>query len=199
MSNCIGLDISKRLIAVHIPKNSLDIEINNNITGMKKLSSKLKKLYKKEYDDLVFIYEPTGNYSAVLTKYCHTKNIRCFIINPSQFSNHAKALGQRVKSDKIDAQVLSKALHLARDDKLSKGYENIRTVTGIADIGGIALLHLFIKYPDANQREITSLAGLDPIDRSSGTSIHSKSKISNGCREAHTWPPRSVNTWPVDF
>jgi exonuclease SbcD len=19
------------------------------------------------------------------------------------------------------------------------------------------------------------------------------------CREAHTWPPRSVNTWPVDF
>jgi len=255
MSNCIGLDISKRLIAVHIPINNSDIEINNNITGMRKLSSKLKKLYKKEYDNLVFIYEPTGNYSAVLTKYCHAKNIRCFIINPSQFSNHAKALGKRVKSDKIDAQVLSKALHLARDgevkvppydevveeikelmgyyrfttklrvqssnhlealdakngstyamndlkknieklklkekeiienikaiiatdDKLSKGYDNIRTVTGIADIGGIALLHLFIKYPDANQRQITSLAGLDPIDKSSGTSIHSKSKIS---------------------
>ena len=255
MSNCIGLDISKRLIAVHIPINNSDIEINNNITGMRKLSSKLKKLYKKAYNDLVFIYEPTGNYSAVLTKYCHTKNISCFIINPSQFSNHAKALGQRVKSDKLDAQVLSKALHLARDgevkvppynevveeikelmgyyrfitksrvqssnhlealdakngssyamndlkesieklrlkekeiianikaiiatdDNLSKGYDNIRTVTGIADIGGIALLHLFIKYPDANQRQITSLAGLDPIDKSSGTSIHSKSKIS---------------------
>ena len=46
MNDCIGLDISKRLIAVHIPKNSLDIEINNNLTGMKKLISKLKKLYK---------------------------------------------------------------------------------------------------------------------------------------------------------
>lgn len=255
MNDCIGLDISKRLIAVHIPKNSLDIEINNNITGMKKLVSKLKKLYKKEYSDLVFIFEPTGNYSSVLTKFCHTQNIRCFIINPSQFSNHAKALGQRVKSDKIDAQVLSKALHLARDkeirippydmvveeikelmgyykfttkqrvqnsnhlealeakngssyamsdlkknikrlkeqekeiikkvkdiidadEKLSQGFDNITSITGIAEIGGIALLHLFIKYPDANQREITSLAGLDPIDRSSGTSIQSKARIS---------------------
>jgi transposase len=255
MNNCIGLDISKKLIAVHIPINKLDIEINNNITGMRKLISKLKKLYKKEYDDLVFIYEPTGSYSSALIKFCHNKNIKSFIINPSQFSSHSKALGQRVKSDKIDAQVLSKAIHLARkgeikvpeynevveeikelmgyykfttkqrvqnsnhlealkakdgssyaikdleknikdlkekeseiiykiktiiasDDELLQGYNNITSITGIADIGGIALLHLFIKYPDANQRQITSLSGLDPIDKSSGTSIQSKSKIS---------------------
>lgn len=203
----------------------------------------------------MFIFEPTGNYSFTLTKFCHTQKIRCFIINPSQSSNHFKALGQRVKSDKIDAQVLSKAVHLARDkeirippynivveeikelmgyyrftskqrvqnsnhleslkakdgssyamadlkrnikrlreqekeiikkvkdiiasdEELFQGYDNIRSITGIADIGGIALLHLFIKYPDANQREITSLAGVDPIDRSSGTSIQSKSRIS---------------------
>ena len=255
MNNCIGLDISKRLIAVHIPINNTDIEISNNITGMKKLLSKLKKLYKKEYENLIFIYEPTGSYSSILTKFCNNKNIKCFIINPSQFSNHAKALGQRVKSDKIDAQVLSKAIHLARegeirvpqynevveeikelmgyyrfttkqrvqnsnhlealkakngssyamkdlnanianlkskekeiilkikniialDDELLQGYNNITSITGIADVGGIALLHLFIKYPNANQRQITSLAGLDPIDKSSGTSVQSKSKIS---------------------
>lgn len=255
MYNSIGLDISKRLIAVHIPINNTDIEINNNITGMRKLISKLKKLYKKEYEDIVFIFEPTGSYSSILTKFCNNKNIKCFIINPSQFSNHAKALGQRVKSDKLDAQVLSKAVHLARDgeirvpeynevveeikelmgyykfttkqrvqnsnhlealkakdgskyaikdleknikdlkekeseiiykiktiiasdDELLQGYNNITSITGIADVGGIALLHLFIKYPDANQRQITSLAGLDPIDKSSGTSIQSKSKIS---------------------
>ena len=47
MYNSIGLDISKRLIAVHIPINNSDIEIPNNVTGMKKLYSKLKKLYKK--------------------------------------------------------------------------------------------------------------------------------------------------------
>jgi len=255
MYNSIGLDISKRLIAVHIPINKTDIEISNDISGMKKLVSKLKKLYKKDYEDIVFIYEPTGSYSSILTKFCNNKNIKCFIINPSQFSNHSKALGQRVKSDKIDAQVLSKAIHLARDgeikvpaynevveeikelmgyykfttkqrvqnsnhlealkakdgssyaikdlennikilkekekeiiytiqtiiasdDELLQGYNNIISITGIAEIGGIVLLHLFIKYPEANQRQITSLAGLDPIDKSSGTSIQSKSRIS---------------------
>jgi transposase len=118
VSNCIGLDISKRLIAVHIPINKLDMEIENNITGIKKLYSKLKKLYKKEYENLIFIYEPTGSYSNTLTKFCNKQNIKCFIINPKQFSNHSKALGQRVKSDKIDAQVLASALHLARDGEI---------------------------------------------------------------------------------
>ena len=44
--------------------------------------------------------------------------------------------------------------------------------------GAIALLHLFLKYPEANQRQITSLAGLNPIYRQSGTSIQSKYTIS---------------------
>ncbi len=255
MNNCIGLDISKKLIAVHIPINKLDIEIENNIKGIKKLYSKLKKLYKKEYENLIFIYEPTGSYSSILTKFCNTQNIKCFIMNPKQFSNHSKALGQRVKSDKIDAQVLASAIHLARDgeikvpsfdkvveeikelmsyykfttkiktkamnhleslkakdgstyaisdlkrtidnnekkqadiisqvkkiieadEKLQQGYENITSIRGIGEIGGIALLHLFIKYPEANQRQITSLAGLDPIDKSSGTSVQTKPRIS---------------------
>ena len=55
MNNCIGLDISKRLIAVHIPCNpagtrtinNTDIEIPNNVTGMRKLISKLKSYIKK--------------------------------------------------------------------------------------------------------------------------------------------------------
>jgi transposase len=249
------LDISKKLIAVHIPINEVDIEIQNDIQGIKKLYSKLKKLYKKESENLIFIFEPTGSYSSALTKFCHNQNIKCFIINPKQFSNHSKALGQRVKSDKIDAQVLSKAIHLARDgeikiplfdkvveeikelmgyykfttklktkalnhlealkakdgssyaisdlnktinnykkqqidiilqvksiinddEKLKQGYDNIISITGIGEIGAIVLLHLFIKYPKANQRQITSLAGLDPIDKSSGTSIQTKARIS---------------------
>ena len=41
----------------------------------------------------------------------------------------------------------------------------------------IVLLHLFLKYPDANQRQITSLTGLNPVYRQSGTSIQSGYKI----------------------
>jgi len=255
MFNCIGLDISKKLIAVHIPINKADIEIENNIESIKALYSKLKKLYKKEINDLVFIFEPTGSYSFALTKFCNEKSIKCFMVNPKQFSNYAKALGQRNKTDLIDAQVLSQAIHLAKDgeikvpyinhvveemkelisyykfiskkttktinhleaitakdgntymindlkksikeykkkeaeilskvkniissdEKLLKGFNNIKSIYGIGEIGAIVLLHLFIKYPKANQRQIASLAGLDPIEKTSGTSVHKKSKIS---------------------
>ena len=255
MYNCIGLDVSKKLIAVYIPINKVSLEIENNTKAFKSLYSKLKKLYKKDIDSLVFIFEPTGSYSFALTKFCKDKNIKSFLINPKQFSNHAKALGQRNKTDEVDSIVLSKSLHLAREneikvpyineeaedikelmsyykftskqktktsnhlealsakdgntyainelkksikdlqkkeidvlskvhniieanDELFLKYNNIKTLSGIGKIGAIVLLHLFIKYPKANQRQITALAGLDPILKQSGTSINKKPRIS---------------------
>ena len=32
-----------------------------------------------------------------------------------------------------------------------------------------------------------------------GQYTQEKHKSILNCREAHTWPPRSINTWPVDF
>lgn len=250
MSNCIGIDVSKATINVHIPKNNQDLVLENSLKSFKSLFSKLKKAYKKEIANIVFIFEPTGSYSEALRKYCSEKNIRCFIINPKQFSNYAKALGEEVKNDINDARVLSKALHIAKDeqvkvplynedverikelmsfykftkkqttqqknhlesltskegDKFSikelkrsikeskvkelriieqvqtiidssneyrMAYENIISIKGIGQISAIALLHLFLKYPDANQKQIISLAGLNPVYRQSGSSIQS--------------------------
>jgi transposase len=255
MYNCIGIDISKSSINVHIPKNSLDLILENTNKSYKSLYSKLKKLYKKDIDNIVFIYEPTGSYSEALKKFCYVQNIKCFIVNPKQFSNYAKALGVEVKNDINDAQVLSKAIGLAKEEQIKvpiynedvetikelmayyqllikqntqrknhhealsskdgnkftlnelkksikenikisqkvldqiksiinnntqykEDYHNILSIKGIGEIGAIVLLHLFLKYPDANQRQITSLAGLNPIYRQSGTSIQSKSSIS---------------------
>ena len=59
-----------------------------------------------------------------------------------------------------------------------KAYKNITSIVGVGQIGGIALLHLFIKYPEANQRQITSLAGLNPVYKQSGSSLQTLSKIS---------------------
>ena len=255
MDNCIGIDISKASINIHISKNGQDLKVDNSIKGFKSLRSKLKKIYKKEIEDNVFIFEPTGSYSEALRKYCFEQKIKCFIINPKQFSNYAKALGVEVKNDIEDARVLSKALHLAKDDqikvpvydedverikelmsyykfttkqttqqknhmeslvskdgdsfairelrksikesktkeqriidqiqmiidnnaKYKNDYENIISIMGIGQIGTIALLHLFLKYPEANQRQITSLTGLNPIYKQSGTSIQSGYRIS---------------------
>ena len=255
MLNCIGIDVSKSTLNVHISKNGQDLQINNTLGEVKKLYSKLKKLYKKELDEVIFIFEPTGSYSELLRKFCADKHIKCFIINPKQFSNYAKALGVEVKNDEVDARVLAKSITLAKahqikipvydvdveqikelmsfykfttkqtaqlkghleslvakdGDKFSmkelkksitaskerekrileqvhqmiqanprykKAYENITSIVGIGQIAGIALLHLFIKYPEANQRQMTSLAGLNPVYKQSGTSLQILSKIS---------------------
>jgi len=255
MDNCIGIDISKASINVHISKNSADVEVENNIKGFKTLHSKLKKIYKKDIGNNIFIFEPTGSYSEALRKYCYAQDIKCFIINPKQFSNYAKALGIEVKNDIEDARVLSKALSLAKEgevrvpvydedvehikelmsyyqfttkqttqqknhlealeskegDKFTikelkrsikdfqekqkriieqiqtiidtnavykNDYGNIKSIMGVGQIGAIALLHLFLKYPEANQRQITSLAGLNPVYKQSGSSIQSSYRIS---------------------
>jgi transposase len=255
MDNCIGIDVSKASINIHISKNGQDLKVDNNLKGFKSLRSKLKKIYKKEINDNVFIFEPTGSYSEALRKYCSEQKIKCFIINPKQFSNYAKALGVEVKNDIEDARVLSQALHLAKEDqvkipmydedvehikelmsyykftskqttqqknhleslmskdgdsfaikelkksikeskekeqriidqiqiiinsnaKYKNNYENIISIMGIGQIGAIALLHLFLKYPEANQRQITSLTGLNPIYKQSGTSVQSGYRIS---------------------
>ncbi len=251
----IGIDISKASINVHIATNKQDLVYDNSIRGFKSLHSKLKKLYKKEMDKIVFIYEPTGSYSEALRKFCFEKQVLCFIINPKQFSNYAKALGAEVKNDVEDARVLSRAIVLAKDSEVKiphydedvelikelmsyykllikqsiqqsnhleslsakdgskfainelkktiketkvksnnvldeiesiinnnpqykSDYENITSITGVGKIGGIVLLHLFLKYPEANQRQITSLAGLNPVYKQSGSSIQSKYSIS---------------------
>ncbi len=251
----IGLDISKSTIAVYIPKTQLHLEIDNTLKGVKGLYAKLKKFYKKEFDNLVFVFEPTGSYSALLKKFCHEKKIKAFIINPKQSKNYAKALGRRNKTDKIDAQVLSKAIVVAdksdiavpdfdttveeikelmsyykfivkqrvktsnhlesleskdgstyairdlkksiaafkrqeadtllqirqiitADAKLEQDFENIRSITGVGEIAATVLLHLFLKYPDANQRQIVSLTGLEPIEKESGSSVRARPRIS---------------------
>lgn len=251
----IGLDVSKEKISVYIPINKLDLEIENSLKGLTKLLSKLRKLYKKEFNNLVFVYEPTGSYSEALKKFCMSKEIKAFIINPKRSHNFAKSSGSRNKSDKVDARLLSSAIVLAKEDEiivptinlvvetikermsyykltikqrvmamnhleaitakdgdsfvikslkreiqdlktkedeiigsikeiilddeeLSIDYKNITSITGIGEVGAIILLHLFLKYPDANKRQLTSLVGLDPINYESGSSIRKRTKIS---------------------
>jgi transposase len=255
MGNCIGLDVSKSTISVYIPKVSLDLEISNSIKDIKSLYSKLKKIYKKEIYNLVFVFEPTGSYSSLLTSFCAKKEILVFMVNPKQSHNFAKAIGQRGKNDSVDAKMLSSCISIAKEDEIKvpvinkveqeikdlisyykfitkqkvqtnnhleavsakdgsiyaikelkkeikslickeqdiiskikeiiksdallySKFTNIKSIVGIGDIGAIVLIHLFIKYPNANQREIISLSGLDPIERTSGTSVRGKSKIS---------------------
>ncbi|MCD6183099.1 MAG: IS110 family transposase, partial [Thermovirga sp.] len=45
-------------------------------------------------------------------------------------------------------------------------------------VTALYLLVFFFKFPDANRKQITALAGLDPIQHQSGNSVHGKPRIS---------------------
>lgn len=251
----IGLDVSKSSIAVYIPKNDLSIEIENSLESLKALLAKLKKLYKKEIEKIVWVFESTGSYSSLIYRFCASKGIKVFMLNPKQARGFAKAISQRNKSDKIDARVLAQSIVIAKDKEikiphidalvdefkemigyyrllikqesqlknhkeslLAKGNSSIliksvdkqikvlkkeqlelikamkkiikqdkmlldklntiASIAGVGEITSLVLLHLFIRYPNANQRQIVSLVGLDPTIRESGSSIRGKVKIS---------------------
>jgi len=255
MNHFIGIDVSKSTLQIYIPIKDENISIENSKKALNSLYSKLKKYHKKELEDLVFIFEPTGSYSSLLKHFCSDKNIKAFIVNPRQSANFAKALDNRSKNDIIDAKMLHKFHVMAKDGdiivpiideqqeslgsmlryykllqkqrnafsnhlealeareskspiaqklkksitklkdqekdmisemkelilsstKLSKSFEYLLSFKGVGNISAIVLLHLFISYPKANRQEITALSGLDVIEKSSGTSVYRRSKIS---------------------
>jgi len=67
---------------------------------------------------------------------------------------------------------------IAKDEKLHNAFLNIQTIKSVGEISAIVLLHHFIQYPNANQKQIVSLVGLDPTLKESGTSVRGKSKVS---------------------
>jgi len=223
------------------------------LTTLKKL---LKKRYGTNWNEGEFIYEPTGPYSNYLREFAAEHEIRVYEVNPKKSANFAKTLGNRSKTDAIDAKMLStfhvllteedfripemdeiteqlgafigsyeiiqktrtmlsnhvhsleyksgvtrklkeslekELKHLGTmEEQLEKEMEayaedhqetredlhNLLSMKGIGVVSAMSLLYLFRKYPNANRNEITALAGLDPVQRQSGSSLQGGRKIS---------------------
>lgn len=72
--------------------------------------------------------------------------------------------------DKIEALLL-------KDPHIKQKHAALCTIPAIGKKSAVYLLSFFMKYPDANAKKLTALAGLDPIFRESGT-FKGKQKIS---------------------
>ena len=65
-----------------------------------------------------------------------------------------------------------------KNPDLSDKLDAIASIKRVGALTALVLLHLFLRYPNANQRQIVSLAGLDPVMWEFGTSIRKRSRIS---------------------
>ena len=119
MNDYIVIYISKASLQVYIPKSNIDIEVANTKDGLKKLISKLKKLYGKTVNNLIWIYEPTGSYWTLIKRYCHENAISCFIVKPSQSAAFAKTIKNRNKTDIVDARMLYRMHTIASKENIN--------------------------------------------------------------------------------
>jgi transposase len=105
MTYCIGVDVSKQTLAVWDGTHEEEVPNERGLTTLKKL---LKKRYGTNWNQAVrFVYEPTGPYSNYLREFAAEHEVKVYEVNPKKSANFAKVLGNRSKTDAIDAKMLS--------------------------------------------------------------------------------------------
>jgi transposase len=95
-----GVDVAKATLQLHL--QSRQSEFANTPAGLRQLLKQLQKA-----PGVHVICEATGGYEQAMVKVLHKAQIPVSVANPAQVRAAAQALGQRAKSDPIDAQGLT--------------------------------------------------------------------------------------------
>ena len=100
--NYIGIDVAKEELSVYDGAKEYTFR---NTRGCDDLKSHLQKTF-TSFEELILIFEATGPYSLYLREFCAHNRIKVSIVNPIKSSSFTKALGNRSKTDTIDAKML---------------------------------------------------------------------------------------------
>jgi len=102
-STYVGIDVSKAQLDVAVDEPSDAWQVTNDDRGIRQLVEQLKALH-----PALIVLESTGGLEcAVLAELC-TAGLPVARINPSRAREFAKSLGQRAKTDRLDASLLAR-------------------------------------------------------------------------------------------
>ena len=117
MTEYIGIDVSKQTLAVW--DGTQEEEVPNE-KGLKTLKKLLKKKYGEKWNQEVrFIYESTGPYSNYLRAFAAEHEVQVVEVNPKKSANFAKVVGNRSKTDTVDAKMLYSFHLLLKESEFS--------------------------------------------------------------------------------
>jgi transposase len=105
MEIAVGIDVSKMGLDVHIHPLGLSFAVDNNEAGVKLLVERLAGVEAKWIG-----MEATGGLERLAASMLGALNLPVVVINPLQVRGYAVALGQRAKTDLIDAVVIARFL-----------------------------------------------------------------------------------------
>jgi transposase len=116
MTYCIGIDVSKQSLELWDGTQEGEVPNEKSLKTLKKL---LKKRYGTNWNKGGFIYEPTGPYSNYLRAFAAEHEVQVYEVNPKKSANFAKVLGNRSKTDAIDAKMLYSFHLLLKESEFS--------------------------------------------------------------------------------
>jgi len=107
----VGIDVSKdRLdVAVH-PRGEL-FAVERNAAGLERLAARLQ-----EVAPHIVALEATGGFETIAAAALAAVGLPVVVVNPAQVRSFAKALGQRAKTDPIDAAVIARFAEATRPE-----------------------------------------------------------------------------------
>ena len=105
----VGIDVSKNSLDVHVSPAGDAWTVARDNDGLAELVSRLTQL------DLVCIgIEATGGYEAVVAAALGAAGLPVVVINPARIRHFAQAVGQRAKTDPIDAAIIARFVEATR-------------------------------------------------------------------------------------
>ena len=99
----VGVDVSKDRLDVHVRPLGTAFAVARDGEGLEALCSRLKDL-----EPALVAVEATGGFEQTVTAALAAARLPVVVVNPAQVRSFARALGQRAKTDPIDAAVIAR-------------------------------------------------------------------------------------------
>jgi transposase len=107
----VGIDVSKDRLDVAVYPSQEAFFVARNAGGLDVLVARLKAI-----SPLIVALEATGGFETVVTATLAAAGVPVAIVNPAQVRAFAKAVGQRAKTDPIDAFMIARFADTTRPE-----------------------------------------------------------------------------------
>jgi transposase len=107
----VGIDVSKDRLDIHVHPSGEAFGVGRNAEGLDALIDRLKPL-----GPSAVAVEATGGFETVVAASLGAAGLPVIVVNPAQVRAFAQALGQRAKTDPIDAGVIARFVVAAKPE-----------------------------------------------------------------------------------
>jgi transposase len=107
----VGIDVSKDRLDIALRPSGDVFAVERNAVGLERLAVRLQAVSPQ-----IVALEATGGFETVVAAALAAAGLPVVVVNPAQIRAFAKALGQRAKTDPIDAAVIARFAEATRPE-----------------------------------------------------------------------------------